>query len=140
MIEGEAEFKEVAWVDGTGNSQQTIAYTHLDDNAANGISYYQLKQVDIDGQYEWSEVVAVEGAARGQDLRVYPSPCTHELYIGGDITEGSQLFVLDALGRAVLVIEHATGGAVDVSQLPAGPYYLRAAQPSDQGTVPFIKR
>ncbi len=127
-------------MDGAGNSQQTIAYTHLDDNAANGISYYKLKQVDIDGQYEWSEIVAVEGAARGQDLRVYPNPCTHVLFIGGDITEGSPLFVLDALGRTVLVIDHASGGAVDVSQLPAGPYYLRAAQPSDQGTVPFLKR
>lgn len=43
-------------VNAAGNSIATNAYTLTDNSPANGINYYRLKQVDIDGKFRYSQV------------------------------------------------------------------------------------
>ena len=126
MIEGEDDFTEVAWVDGAGNSQQLIGYTHPDDNAATKTSYYKLRQVDHDGQSEWSPVVAVEGAGVSSQLVAYPNPARDVIMLSGPPERTASITLHDASGRVVEQWINTT--MLDgLGALERGVYLLRAA-------------
>jgi hypothetical protein len=50
----------IGFVDGAGNSSQTLHYEFIDHDPLPGISYYRLKQTDYDGSFEYSQWVAVQ--------------------------------------------------------------------------------
>lgn len=83
MLEGEASFKEIAWVDGKGNSVLTNYYQYTDENSTLETSYYRLKQVDFDGTVAYSEIRAVDGQSSGKyiDWKLYPNPVDAELHV-----------------------------------------------------------
>ena len=71
-------FEQVGKVDGHGNSNTKISYSFTDHIPLTGQSYYRLKQVDFNGQHEYSKVIAVSVGADGADaLQVVlaPNPC-----------------------------------------------------------------
>jgi hypothetical protein len=53
-------FFELGIVDGAGNSNQTLNYTYIDKHPGIGINYYRLKQTDFNGQYKYSNTIALE--------------------------------------------------------------------------------
>lgn len=83
MIEGETTFREIAWVDGQGNSLITNHYQYIDENSSLETTYYRLKQVDFDGTATYSEIRAVDGESSGKyiDWKLYPNPVDAELHV-----------------------------------------------------------
>ena len=56
-------WKKIAFVNGNGNSNSSKEYTYTDKNSTGGSKYqYRLKQIDNDGQFEYSKIVEVEMA------------------------------------------------------------------------------
>ncbi len=53
---GEKEWVEIGFVQGHGNSSSPKEYSFVDNNPANGILHYRLKQIDNNGDFEYSEV------------------------------------------------------------------------------------
>ncbi len=53
------EFVEIARLTGAGNSSRAQSYQFLDKFPLNGLSYYQIRQVDYDGQSSTSKVIAL---------------------------------------------------------------------------------
>jgi hypothetical protein len=53
-------YEKIATIDGAGNSVIPIQYSHIDNSPFPGVSYYRLRQVDLDGQFTYSEVVTIE--------------------------------------------------------------------------------
>ena len=53
------DFEILTNVRGAGNSSQLLNYSYIDYNPYNGINYYRLKQTDYDGQYSYSEIIAI---------------------------------------------------------------------------------
>lgn len=53
-------WSDIGFVDGEGNTSQISEYSFIDQSPTNGISYYRLKQIDLDGQYEIFKVIAVQ--------------------------------------------------------------------------------
>jgi hypothetical protein len=56
-------FIKTAEVEGKGNSTSLINYNYVDYNAPQGITYYRLKQVDYDGDFEYSTVLHIKKLA-----------------------------------------------------------------------------
>lgn len=52
-------FTEINIVKGSGNSNKLAAYSVIDYNPYIDINYYRLKQVDFDGKFSYSDIVAV---------------------------------------------------------------------------------
>lgn len=103
MIEGEEEFAEVGWVDGAGESQALINYALPDENSTTRTSYYQLKQVDHDSQFEWSPIVAVSGSGVERRFVAFPNPARDRVVLAG-LPEGvERISMIDAAGRTVRV-------------------------------------
>ena len=76
-VSGErSEFETLGFVEGAGNSNSPKEYSFSDENPPVGKIQYRLKQIDIDGQFEYSEIVEVEIAAptKFELLQNYPNP------------------------------------------------------------------
>lgn len=68
-------WEEIAQVSAVGNSQSVQSYTARDYSPMMGINYYQIKQVDVDGQFSYSETVKVQFKEENPlSLRIYPNP------------------------------------------------------------------
>ena len=117
-------FVPIGSLPGAGNSAHDLRYMFTDREPTYGLNYYRLKQVDFDGQYEFSPVVSAVWRKSGEVLLVFPNP-------GSDLVNivvphsapGAMFTVADATGRelrrAPISAEHIT---FDASSLPLGVY------------------
>jgi len=70
------DWKKIAWVAGAETSELAQQYTYVDRNPETGINYYRLKQIDLDEQFEYSNLVSVEFREKG-NLILIPNPSDH---------------------------------------------------------------
>ncbi|MGK0390785.1 MAG: hypothetical protein ACI94Y_003545, partial [Maribacter sp.] len=66
-------FERIGFVRGQGNSTVKNNYTFTDRNLIGGILYYRLKQIDVDGSYDYSKIIEVE-IPNEKDVYIYPNP------------------------------------------------------------------
>ncbi len=126
-IDGVA-WEVVAKIDGAGNSNSVLKYEAWDEEPYTGVSYYRLKQTDMDGAYSYSDAVAVSIVA-SKALKVYPNPAREilRIEIGKDIPESEQIRILNVAGKLVATKpakSHMT--KIDVSNFEAGVYFVKA--------------
>ncbi|MCT4582633.1 MAG: T9SS type A sorting domain-containing protein [Flavobacteriales bacterium] len=59
-----------------GNSSEELHYSLTDFNPIKGLSYYRLKQVDLDGSFVYSKIIAVNFKHKkaAPSLIIYPNP------------------------------------------------------------------
>ncbi len=75
-----SHFEDIEIIDGNGNSNNTITYEFYDNDIRFKVNYYRLKQIDFDGQYEYSKIIAV----KNEDniiVELYPNPSREKLFI-----------------------------------------------------------
>ncbi|MBK8568189.1 MAG: T9SS type A sorting domain-containing protein [Saprospiraceae bacterium] len=117
------DWKDLAFVPGSGTSTAPEHYDFFDKNPVSGMSYYRLRQVDFDGQESYSGVVAVRLEGDQTSLQFYPNPATATLEVKGkDLTKGAIVRVMDATGKHWLEQPLQQGNTLDVSALPPGIY------------------
>jgi len=105
-----AEWSDIAWEHGHGTTAVRQEYEFMDDVQRlpyiPGMLYYRLKQVDREGDYEYSPVVSVRihGLSAGARLLGnFPNPFRQETTIQFELDEDIPviLTVVDAAGRTV---------------------------------------
>ncbi len=122
-------FKGIAEIEGAGNSSEIINYTHHYPQNVYGQSYFRLKQIDFDGSYTYSEVVAVN--RQMPEIVVYPNPSEGVFEILSEQLDGDVTISLhDASGTEVYNVnesfDHITKFEVDLQhQVRAGAYWLQ---------------
>jgi archaellum component FlaG (FlaF/FlaG flagellin family) len=68
-------FTEIGQVEGNGTTAISQSYQFSDSQLTNGNIYYRLKQVDLDGSFEFSQVISVRVIITNYSfLDVYPNP------------------------------------------------------------------
>ena len=55
-----ASFVHIGEIDGNGTTDMLKRYMFVDNQPLSGINYYRLRQVDYDGQFEYSPIISVE--------------------------------------------------------------------------------
>jgi|GEM_PF-1878421 len=133
-------FSTIATVEGAVNSNALEEYTYLDKQPLTTTAYYRLRQVDCDGEYEYSKIIAVEGVA--PKLRIHPNPSDAQVNIYWDRPGTYEVSILDVSGREVVGRQTFTerSFAVDVAGLLPGIYLLRAVHNGNTYTEKIIKR
>lgn len=109
-------FKKIKEVYGHGTTNQVQKYETIDDKTYSGINYYRIKQVDYNGQYEYSEVISV--MVKKERIGVYPNPTSNMLYLD----DFSNYSIVNSKGQRVV---NGRGNRVDLSNLPNGIYIVR---------------
>lgn len=118
-------WKMLDFVKGAGNTVNTVQYAWEDENPAAGISYYRLKQMDFDGAFEYSPVVAVDANTEKLDLlSFYPNPAKGSVLINSAQVESNTLAVdvFDAAGRVVKSAIINAYEALNIEDLTPGTY------------------
>ena len=125
-------WEQIGTVAATGTSNQLTEYQFLDESPVRAaLRYYQLKQEDFDGQFEWLPIISVNCEASG-GIRLYPNPAQSKVVLEftHDAEEMMDLRIYDALGHEVKVEQIAAMIGFNriefnVSELPSGAYQLR---------------
>lgn len=100
-------FNKITWIEGAGTTAETVHYEFNDkDIKANETYYYRLKQVDYDGQFEYSGVLSLiytdEGATTIKDFAPNPVQENHaDLRIVSPLSQNATVSVFDAMGKVV---------------------------------------
>ncbi len=125
MVNGE-EFTKIGEVLGAGNSVSILKYGFLDANAPqSGNVYYRIKQIDFDGQYSYSNVVAVEMESE-LDVIVYPNPTRGNFVV--KTTESDDEITVELIDMKGTIISTWNGvGSCEATtnEVRAGLYTLR---------------
>jgi hypothetical protein len=104
-------------------------YNHA--NSFEGVTYYRIKQIDLDGKFLYSNVVKVQGMAPDNNLVVYPNPANNILTarIFSKASGSGQLIVMDVQSRelihkTILIEKGINLQTITLQSLPAGVYFL----------------
>lgn len=139
---------EVATVPGDGTTPFSLSYSAVDLNPSQGVSYYRLKQIDVDGHStEFDPVPVFIGNPQNASINLYPNPVNSIAQIIYTATESSPLNIdiIDMAGRKVnsLAINNVQIGEneipLNISSLSRGVYFLLATQALKTVTIKFVK-
>ena len=116
----------LGWVTGRGTTQEQQDYTFTDEAPLPGQSYYRLKQIDYDGQHEYSPVVSVRLGDSGQ-FEVFPNPVRERLRLSFTATPppDARLRLRDARGQTVREWPADTRGGLSLQGVRPGAYVLQ---------------
>ncbi len=142
-----ASFAKIGDVQALGNTSDITSYTFNDPAPYTGWNYYRLKIVDIDEQYAYSNVIAVQSANHTTSLTaMYPNPANATLTIEMNAAKEEQavIDVIDALGKRVMQIplilqQGYNKSTLQIEQLAQGHYTLRVQTASAILTRSFIR-
>ncbi len=121
----ENNFVEIGKVNSLGNSNQNKSYSFLDNTPDAGSNYYRLKQIDLDGKYEYSNIVNVQFIGKHTIINIQPNPFSEYIFIDSQKDlDGSLIKIFDVTG--FLVFEaNLNHGSLNLGKLTAGIYYLK---------------
>ena len=123
---GSADFRTLGVVYGSEqDSYELRNYQFSDESPVNGINYYRLKSIDLDGTFEYSDlqVVMVDNP---ELIKIYPNPVsTGVLSILMNDAEDKQVIIRNSSGKIVfkdtLAVDLQT---LDISSLRPGMYVI----------------
>ena len=140
-------FAEIGRLAGAGNSNTLLNYGLEDEQPANGINYYRLRQVDTDGAVAYSEVIVVRfaGNENNEEPLLYPTlvPKGGSVYLdlrNEKPTENQTWSLHNTNGQQITVFQ-LEGGSLQSLRLPvlsAGMYVLTNTAASGKTTLKFI--
>lgn len=143
-LSNEIDFTQVGWVDGAGTTNTPQSYELYDPNGWTGLSHYRLRIVDMDGNFDYSEIRTINGLEGQPTITMWPNPVANDLQLlfehFGEETvvvqiwsaEGKQIFdqPLEIHGSEQFTI-------TQTSQLAAGMYSLQVRM---EGREMFTKK
>ena len=117
-------FTTKATIKGNLNSSVAQHYQYTDDKVFQRSNYYRLKQIDIDGNYEYSKVVSAFCNIINK-VQILPNPATYAIQLS-NIETPKTIEIINAIGSVVLKKENVTSSdIINVSQLAKGIYTLQ---------------
>jgi len=120
-------FESIGKKDASGNSTTTVKYTFTDTDVRAGKAYYRLKQIDLDGKSEYSDLCFVNNELEEYKLKIYPNPAGNTVYVNLGLEESPSVSVLNNWGDEVpvKVYDGDNGKVLDTSSLPDGLYIVQ---------------
>jgi hypothetical protein len=124
--------KTIGQVQGNGNTNSVSSYQFTDYNPGKGIHYYRLRQIDIDGQFDFSTIVPVRLGDEMSAPYLFPNPVRDQTYlmISSDENKSLPIEIFDLAGHLIFtetVSLQKGNNAVPLSLggLPTGVYMMR---------------
>ena len=143
------EFTDKAMLFAAGNSNTINNYSYNDQipDGSNGLVYYRLKMVDLDGRYKMSEtkVVRIGKPVDGVKIMAYPNPVVNEMRVS--IPQSWQ-------GKNINYTINGTNGqlvksynvqfasqteVIEMSQIPGGMYIIRVSNGKETAIQTVVK-
>ncbi len=119
----------IGWVDGNGTATQTIDYTFIDKFPFIGENYYRLKQIDHDGQFEFSNIIIVNNIGGKAAINVLPNPTPgpFSVAVENPKNEKMKISLFDSAGQIIYesgLIENEMMWRKDFDLMPKEMYFI----------------
>lgn len=136
-----SDFTAVGYV-AARNTAGTNVYSFNDVNPAKGISYYRLKQLDLDAKFTYSKVVNINNKEYAV-LSVYPNPVNDKITVThAKAGSGASIKIISMEGKIISSIIVTAGDFTtntNVSALARGTYMLQYQDVNGKSVVKFVK-
>ncbi len=128
-------FETIGFVNGHGNSNSPKEYSFVDSSPLSGVVSYRLKQIDIDGKFEYSQVIELKNNLSKEYIleQNYPNPFNPTTVISYSIPTASHVSVkvFDVLGNTITTLVNKTQAIgsykvnFNASELSNGIYFYK---------------
>ena len=133
-----------------GFSSNNLNYTFTDDTPVGATQYYRLRQVDLNGRYQMSQVVRIKGSMSPvlSVQSIFPNPAVSKvaMLVDAPARDRIQVSIVDIAGRVVanhsFTVEMGTNTIqLDVDRLQSGTYLIKmVGTQGEAGVSKFIKQ
>ena len=129
-------------ISGKGDVNASASYTYMDHTPLQGKNYYRLKSIDLDGSYEYSDVIMVHTSGSHNTIKLYPNPNERifTLELQDDMGLPVNLSLVDRLGRDLY--QEVISSSTTQIQLPAtvetGIYFIKLSSARKQQVLPIV--
>jgi Secretion system C-terminal sorting domain len=112
----------------------------------NGIIYYRIKQIDLNGEFVYSDIKNVRLSEKATLISAFPNPVTDYTTVKIDVIEAAEVTVslISADGKQLQTstLKAAKGlnlKKVDMNNLPKGDYLLKVMSGTEVQTIKVVK-
>jgi hypothetical protein len=140
-------FVKIGTVAASGNSSEKSSYSFIDPDQAQANNYYRLKQIDLDGKFQYSRIIIVRGQDEESAFKIMNNPFTDKLAVEFAKAPAGEVVIrlLDVTGRELYQQRSESSGLhiipVDLSRtkFSAGIYLLELRFNNEIHVVRVIK-
>lgn len=135
-------FEKIVKIDGAGNSSNILNYNQFDFNfdRTKPVSYYRLKQVDFDGQFSYSNIVALENYTKFGDILIYPNPANNFLNLTNSNNELTVFQIYSVEGKLISKGDFISSDQIDLKPFSSGAYIIKLISENTVYQQKFIKQ
>ncbi len=117
----------IGFVNSIGGEDQGLRpnnYNFIDKNPVKGQNLYRLKQIDLDGKYDYSRIRSIL-FEKGIGINIYPNPAENNVIINGFVG-GENVSIYDITGRVIYQQKvNKDSDSISLTDLNQGVYYIR---------------
>ncbi len=135
-------FEKIGKVQGSGTTEETQLYSFLDRATLADKNYYRLKQVDYNGEYEYSNIEVVDFSEDRGEITIFPNPTADYVNVTLD-RQYEGIKVINNVGQTVAVVPATqlenSNIRIDVADYAPGVYVIEMKQGADVVNKQFVK-
>ncbi len=134
-------FASIGRVSGYGTSNVPHHYTYSDYTLQSKSIYYRLKQIDLDGAFTYSNVVAVLSDGEPMVIKLFPNPTSSSftLHVYGNAVDKLQVDVTDESGKHIETHVKIDGPFDLGTHWAPGLYLVRIKNPDEMTVLKIVK-
>lgn len=141
-------FSPLGEVAATSSNTLSQQYSYEDEYPANGLNYYRLKMVDLDGQSTYSGIITIRTDGKGLQISATPNPFTDHvaITIQSSTNETANIRLYNNDGKLVWrKTTYVTAGTNvqyynDLQSLPRGIYIIKVDKGNTTAGFKMIKQ
>jgi hypothetical protein len=142
------DFYAIQQVEAATNSNQIINYNTTDEKPYYPVTYYRVKQVDLNGDYYYTPIIAIESSSEEPLTvhQVYPNPTKEKLFVEFSLekSEHAVIAITDISGKVIhqVDLDCATSNVVEFNskQWLPGMYLIRITTDSGLTTMSRVEK
>lgn len=117
-------WQTVEKINASGNSLSQKTYAAIDKTPFNGVSYYRLKSIDLDGTERMLDIISNEFYS--SKFLIYPIPVNKLMFLEGENLENSIVTIVNSLGETIEVEMSIIGDkySFNFTSIKNGVYFL----------------
>lgn len=131
----------ISKIKSAGNATHLSRYSFNDKlDGTNRRAYYRLKQVDNDGNFDYSKIITIDACQlASNNFSVYPNPSQGEIHFATKMSsdEIQSLEIYNIMGEVLYRSNHFEP-TINLNQFPAGVYFVRIIYINQTITEKFI--
>lgn len=122
----------IGFVGGNNNTNTVSEYEFIDFRPLSGLNYYRLKQLDLNGQFEYSNIITIRITGPNFPFTFFPSPVNKDLnlIINSNLAEQGTVNIFEFSGKKLISLspnfeKGENKITLNLSSLEAGIYFIQ---------------